>query len=298
VVKFAVFTVSTPTYTPEEVVGKIKASGYDGVEWRVVDEEPNPRGNGFWHGNKSTLPFTGFAENAAAYKKLADDAGLEIPALGTYVACDELENVEILMKSAASIGVPQLRVRVPGYDNSLPYMPLFNAAREQYKQVAELAAKYQVKALIELHHKTILPSASAARLFVEGFDPAQVGVIHDAGNMVHEGFEAYRLGFEILGPFLAHIHIKNARWFPLKYAADRSLAWMADWAPVTQGSADIRSLLSSLHAVGYDKWITFEDFSTDKPLDQRLVENVDWVKTVWAEITGAPVEVAGTAPEA
>ncbi len=296
--KFAVFTVSTPTYTPEEVVGKIKEFGYDGVEWRVVDEEPNPRGNGFWHGNKSTLPFTGFAEEAAGYKKLAADAGLEIPALGTYVACDDLANVETMMKAAASIGVPQLRVRVPGYDNSQPYRTLFDTAREQYGQVAELAGKYQVKALIELHHKTILPSASAARLFVEGFDPARVGVIHDAGNMVHEGFEAYRMGFEILGPFLAHVHIKNARWFPLKYAPDRSLTWMADWAPVAQGSADIRALLSSLYAVCYDKWITFEDFSTEKPLDQRLTENLAWVKSVWAEITGAPVEVAEAAPEA
>ncbi|GIX08239.1 MAG: hypothetical protein KatS3mg115_2642 [Candidatus Poribacteria bacterium] len=44
------------------------------------------------------------------------------------------------------------------------------------------------------------------------FRPEQVGVIHDAGNMVHEGFENYQMGCELLGPYLAHVHVKNAAW--------------------------------------------------------------------------------------
>ncbi|HXV98275.1 MAG TPA: sugar phosphate isomerase/epimerase, partial [Anaerolineae bacterium] len=34
--KFGVFTVMLPDLTPEEAVQAIKASGYDGVEWRVA----------------------------------------------------------------------------------------------------------------------------------------------------------------------------------------------------------------------------------------------------------------------
>lgn len=290
--KFAVFTVSTPDYTPEEAVGKIKEFGYDGVEWRVTDDTAEHKRPGFWVGNKSTLPFSTFAEKASDYKKLADDAGLEIPSLGTYVTCDDLESVEQVMRGAASIGVPQLRVRVPNYDNSLAYKPLFDTAREQYKRVAELASKHQVKALVELHHRSICPSASSARLFLDGFDPEHVGVIHDAGNMVHEGFEAYRLGFETLGRLLAHVHIKNARWFPVKYQPDGGVEWKADWAPVSKGVANVRSLLEALDAVGYDKWIAFEDFSTDRPLDERLKTNLEYVSTLWAEVVATTPDVA------
>lgn len=293
--KFAVFTVSTPDYSPEEVVAKVKGFGYDGIEWRVTDEEPNPRGTGFWAGNKSTLPFSTIEQRAAEYKKLTEDAGLEMPSLGTYVTCDDLESVESVMKAAAAMGVPMLRVRVPNYDNSLSYKTLFDTSREQYKRVAELARKHKVKALVELHHRSICPSASSARLFLDGFDPNDVGVIHDAGNMVFEGFENYRLGFETLGPLLAHVHIKNARWFPLRYLPDGGVEWKADWAPVSKGVADLRTLFQALEAVNYDKWIAFEDFSTDRPLDDRLQTNLEYVTTVWAEVIAASADTEDAA---
>ena len=288
--KFAVFTVSTPDYSPADVVARIKQAGYDGIEWRVSDEAPDPRGTGFWAGNKSTLPLSTFAQRAQDYKRLSDNAGLEMPSLGSYVSCDDLASVEYIMKAAGSIGVPMLRVRVPNYDNSLSYKSLFDSSREKYKRVAELAGRYNVKALVELHHRTICPSASSARLFLDGFNPAEVGVIHDAGNMVFEGFEAYRLGFETLGSFLAHVHIKNARWFPVRYLPDGGVEWKADFAPVSKGVADLRELMRSLEAIGYDDWIAFEDFSTDRPLDDRLTSNLDYVTTLWAEAIASTVD--------
>ena len=60
-------------------------------------------------------------------------------------------------------------------------------------------ARHGVRALVEIHMGTIVPSASAAAQFCSRFDPRHVGVIHDAGNMVFEGFERYRMGLEVLG---------------------------------------------------------------------------------------------------
>lgn len=281
--KFAVFTVSTPAMTPEEVAPKLKEYGYDGVEWRVIDEESNPRGMGFWHGNKATIPFTGFVKNAPRIRKLSDDNGLEIPAIGTYVQASKPDDVETAMKGAVAMGVKRLRINVARYDGSEPFKPLWDNEREHYRQVAELAGQYDVQALIELHHGTICPSASSARLFLEGFDPEEVGVIHDAGNMVYEGYENYRMGFETLGTYLAHIHVKNARWFPKKYRDDKSVEWMCDAAPVHKGIADIRVLFKALKAIGYDDWITLEDFSTERPLENRLQENLEFVKRIASE---------------
>ena len=75
-----------------------------------------------------------------------------------------------------------------------PYLPLRERSRAQYREVAAMARRYGVRALIEIHMGNITPSASAAAAFLEGFDPRDVGVIHDAGNMVYEGYEQYRLG--------------------------------------------------------------------------------------------------------
>lgn len=282
--KYAVFTVSTPTLTPEDAAAKLGELGYDGIEWRVVDEAPNPAGTGFWHGNKATIPLTGFADHVERLRRLTADIQLEMPVLGTYVRSnDPWERVEAAMDAAVALGVPNLRINVPTYDGSGPFRPAWDSAREDYRKIAELAATKNVRALVEIHHGTICPSASLTRQFLDGMDPRHVGAIHDAGNMVHEGFEQYQMGFELLGEYLAHVHIKNARWFPVKYLADKTVVWTCDWTAIHKGIADLRQLVRTLHDIGYDGWLSFEDFSTERPLEDRLRENLAFMKKVVAE---------------
>ena len=88
----------------------------------------------------------------------------------------------------------------------------------------------------------------------------------------------------MLGPYLAHVHVKNARWYPDKYQADGSLAWMCGWTGLHRGVANMTDLVRALRAVGYDDWIAFEDFSTDRPIDDRLQENLIFMKNVVAAV--------------
>lgn len=281
--KYAVFSVSTPEYEPDVAVRKIKEIGYDGIEWRVIDEDPDAKVASFWSKNRATLPFSTFEQDAPAWRKLTEDAGLEMPGVGTYTMCDDLDGAAQAMRGTKELGAPQLRMRVPNYDGVAPFRPLWETAQRQYGEVVELARQHGLKVLLELHHRSIVPSASAARLFLGDLDPAHVGVIHDAGNMVHEGFETPRLGFEMLGPYLAHVHVKNARWFPEKFNEDKSVRWKCDWAPLHKGVIDMRHLFGALHAVGYDGWIGLEDFSTEQKLDDRLRGNLEYLKRVEAK---------------
>jgi sugar phosphate isomerase/epimerase len=267
-------------------VQKVKASGYDGIEWRVIDQDPAHAGGGFWGANKATVPLTSFEERAPEFRKLTEDAGLEMPSIGTYTTCDNLEEADRAMRGAKALGVPQLRIRVPGYNGTDPFMPIWDTAKAQYKEVVDLAARHGLKALLELHHRSIVPSASAAKLFLDGLDPVHVGVIHDAGNMVFEGFETHRLSLEMLGPYLAHVHVKNARWFPVKQAEDSTMEWKCDWAPVHRGIIDMRQLFAALHAIGYDGWVGLEDFSKDRPTEDRLKENLAYLKGIESRLAG------------
>jgi sugar phosphate isomerase/epimerase len=288
--KFAIFTVSTPEWTPDEAVRHLKVAGYDGIEWRVTDD-PLMSGSGrtvaghgqnigFWSGNRCTLSLSSLIEDAPRIRAMTEAAGLAMPNVGTYVSCEELDQVEHAMKGVKALGAPGLRVRVPNYDGKAPYMTLRDQALGQYKDVAALAQQYGVKALIEMHMNNIVPSASACALFVQGFDPQHVGIIHDCGNMVYEGYEQYRLSLEILGPYLAHVHVKNAQWLPTGTRADGSTEWKASFAPIAKGVADVGALFEALLAVGYDGWVAFEDFSTDVPLAQRVRENLQYVKSL------------------
>lgn len=285
---YSVFTVSTPDYDPETTAVKLRAAGYDGVEWRVTDQGAPPDGRpGFWSGNRATWPLSTLVEDAPRMRAVSEAAGLALPTLGTYTSCADLESVERAMKGAVLAGAPCLRVNVPGYDSRQSYRAVRERALGQYREVEAMARQHGVRALIELHMGNILPSASAAASFVADFDPQWVGVIHDAGNMVYEGFENYRIGLETLGPHLAHIHLKSARWDRAGTREDGSADWRASFAPLRLGIVDVPALMRALADVGYDGWVSFEDFSTESPQDERIVDNLRYVKEIEARVARA-----------
>lgn len=277
--RYAVFTVSLPEYTTEQALSELKAAGYDGIEWRVVDQQPaDPPG--FWAGNQCTWPLKSFVEDAPRIRAMTEAAGLAMPNVGTYANCGELEAVEHAMQGVVALGAPQLRVNVLPYNGRDSYMRVWDRSVAQYREVVALARRYGVRALIEIHHGSLIPSASAAALFLRSFDPRDVGVIHDAGNMVHEGYEQYRMGLELLGPYLGHVHLKNGQWQVVGTRPDGSTEWRSTWATITGGVVNMAALFDALRAVGYDGWVSFEDFSTERPLAERIRANIAYIRGV------------------
>jgi sugar phosphate isomerase/epimerase len=277
--KFAVFTVSTPEYTPSEVVQVLHELGYHGVEWRVTDQEPSADGQpGFWQGNRCTLPLKSFVEDAPRIRSLTLDAGLEVINVGAYAMCDDLAGVERVFQGAALLGAPSARVRVPRYDGRSNYGEMRDRALGQFRDVEALARQYGVRAVVETHQGTLTPSATSLAQFLSGFDPGLTGALWDPGNMVLEGFEQYQMGLEALGPYLAHVQMKSAAWREVGRRPDGSVEWKAAWAPLKKGVVDVGGAFRALKAVGYDSWVAFEDFSTELPVKERLRDNLEYAR--------------------
>ncbi len=274
--KFAVFTVMLPDLTPEDAAAALKQAGYDGVEWRVttVPDAVKEEIPSFWRNNLCTLTPT--QQNALRARSLAEEAGLTIPNLGTYINVGDLAAVENAMQFAVTAGAPSVRVGVARNDEPDGFQAIFERSASFLAGVQALSQQYGVKALIEMHHGTIAASATAARRLVEHCDPAHVGVIHDCGNMVFEGHEDYRRGLETLGPYLGHVHVKNA-------AFDRPTeggVWKGRWAPLRDGVVDFAALFAALRTVGYDGWIVVEDFSRAYNSHTALRENLAFLRGV------------------
>ena len=279
--KVAVCTVSLPEWTPEQAVAELAALGFDGIEWRVADDPATDGPPGFWRGNRCTWPASSFEQDVPRIAELTRAAGLDMPAIGPYARCDDLDAVESLMRGAAALGVPRLRVQVgaPGPEG---YRATFARRREEYRAVAELALRHGVQALVELHHQSLVASASAAVRFLDGMDPRAVGVIHDVGNMLREGYEHDPWSLEILGEHLAHVHVKNA---VLRPEPGASPPWAWHWAPMRLGAAPLERLFDALAAVGYDGWVSLEDFSTEAPLRERMRDGLSHVRELAARPT-------------
>ncbi|GAB3390639.1 hypothetical protein GCM10027568_14960 [Humibacter soli] len=277
--KFSVFTASTPEWTPSEAATTLAAQGWDGIEWRVTDQQ-GAETPGFWAGNKTTWPLTGLESHLDEIVRITRDAGLEFSGVGGYVRASDHENTERMLAATAELGAPRVRVTMPAPGVG-DYRELFAATRADVEWVAGRAAHHGVQAVIELHHGTITPSASAAMRMIDGLDPAHVGVIHDSGNLVFEGFEDYDAAFDLLGEYLAHVHVKNStrRALPER-SADGAVVWEQGWATLRDGQADLANYFGALARAGYDGWVTLEDFSTELPLTERTSDNLAYVRSL------------------
>jgi len=286
--KYSLFTVGVPEMHPEELLKKIKEYGYDGVDWRVTAIPTDPvilsEKPSYWRNNFCTYDIDRIDEQAEEIRKLTDSYGIEINALATYLDCgQEIGKIEKCMRAAQIMGCTRIRVNSFRYDPKEGYTALYAKAVAGFERVENASRKYGVKADFEMHMGTITPSASAAFRLACNFNPKYIGVIYDTGNMVYEGFENYQMGLEILGPYLDLVHIKNAKW--IKKTVDGAEKYAPDWAPFTDGHADFDACFTALKKVGYNGYVTFEDFA-DLPSDEKLKSDLAFTKGVVEKIYG------------
>lgn len=110
--------------------------------------------------------------------------------------------------------------------------------------------------------------------------PVGWGVIYDPANQVIEGYEPYRMGLGLLGPYLAHVHLKNTAWRIVGVREDGSTSWEPVFVPLNKGILNIKALFENLVAVGYDGWVSLEDFSTEEPTRKRLQNAMAYIKQI------------------
>jgi sugar phosphate isomerase/epimerase len=186
-----------------------------------------------------------------------------------------------VLNVAAQTGAKRVRFTAPKAADDTPYDAQFSKARADLEVLQEIARPLGAQVVIQIHHGNIISTSSSARRLVDGLDPDVVGVMHDLGNTTIEGREgllSLKMGLEILGPYLAHIHIKNAVWAKVGEDADGAAQWKWSWATLRSGMGDVKAYFRALKAVGYDGWVTLEEFTTELPLYERLADDLAFLK--------------------
>jgi sugar phosphate isomerase/epimerase len=281
--RFSIFTVMLPEWDVATAITKLAAYGYDGVEWRVTNTRKEVKNDApsYWGRNLCTVELDTILENAARVYKMTKQAGLKTAALAGYHRVDDFDATKVMLEAAKIMKAPLIRVGTPRWDGKSKYDALFKATRAQYQKTAKLAEKAGVKTCLETHMGIITPSASSARRLFEGINPKAVGVIYDPGNMVTEGYEETKMGLEILGPYLAHVHCKNGAWVKKTDAKPGENPWTSGFAtPVNEGIVDWRKVLAALKEVGYKGYISFEDFSSARTTEEKVKFNIEYIKSI------------------
>ncbi|MCJ8014689.1 sugar phosphate isomerase/epimerase [Paenibacillus sp. KQZ6P-2] len=271
--KLSVFTVATPDLTPEELVKAAREAGVDGVEWRFK-EVPANAGNdpSFWGNNLCSIDPSLSEPEMLKFKEITEGEGLEIVSVTPYLSDLNLDATEHVFHTARLLGAKMIRVGISPYNGTQSYPELYETTVRYLKEAERMAKQYGVKGVVETHHGTIAPSAGLAHRLVSNCDPDHIGVLLDPGNMVHEGHENFRMGMQLLGPYLAHVHVKNTRWVQDGRREDGTANWRSEWAPMREGIVNFAKLLRDLESVGYDGYLGVEDFSEQFPSGEMLKE--------------------------
>lgn len=278
--KFSIYSVMTPDFTPETLLTYLKDTRYSAVEWRFSEttadfktEEPS-----FWRNNLCSIPPSISDEEINVLKGKAKDSGIQMLGVLPYLTTGDLDSTEHALQTAQKLGASTLRVGIPIYDRSQHYNDLFKHAVGYLSEVEQMCKQYKVKGVVETHHHTIAPSASLAYRLVSSFNSDYIGVLYDPGNMVHEGYENYRMGLELLGGYLTHVHVKNASWQRKQTNADGTVHWTVNWSPIEKGAVNWKQVLLDLKAVGYDGYIGMEDFSASMSTVEAINHNIEIVQ--------------------
>lgn len=282
--KLSVFTVATPDLQPEELAKAAADAGIEGIEWRFkeIPEEAAGEKPSFWRHNRCSMDPNGTQEEWLKFQQAADKHGRRSLAVVPYLTCGDVEATEKVMQAAKLIGASFIRAGIPGYDRKRNYNELYDQAVRYLHEVQDLAAAYGVKAVVETHHLTIAPSAGLTHRLVSHFNPQHIGVLYDPGNMVHEGYENYRMGLELLGPYLAHVHVKNGGYRKTAAEDGTSAAWSGEWVPLDQGAVPWKQVIQDLQSVGYEGYYGIEDFSGTFESREMLLRFAEQMK-LWSE---------------
>ena len=278
-------SVMLPRWTLDETFDKLAEYGYEAVELRCrFNPDDSSAEPAFWGRHLSDVSPDNIVDKAPAIRAAAERSGVRVAALAPKCLIDEEDEIRKLFVGAVAIdkeNPPLIRIGAPRHDRTQAYMPQFLAARSGFAQVAELAGEYGVKVLYEIHTGTVAVTCSRALELLRDLDPERIGAIYDVPNMLRVGLEDTRMGMEVLGPYMAHVHIGNGVLQAGERDENGQQTWQWAFCALQEGVANIPQIVEDLRDVGYAGYVSLEEFGPGDD-DEKTKGQGAYLKTLAA----------------
>ena len=162
---------------------------------------------------------------------------------------DQIALLEHCIAAAHFLGTPLIRVF--SFWKRGPLTPAIEEyITDAFAEPAALAEREGVTLILENEHACYLGTgAQTARVLAEINSPA-VRCVWDPGNAFMDGEVPFPTGYEAIKPFMAHVHVKDAKLAPGKSAPE--------WTVVGEGEIDWAGQLRALRADGYSGYLSLE----------------------------------------
>ena len=264
--KFSLNTNSLrKTHSPEQIVEIALEAGVDGMEWGLGSLE-------------------NAASDAERMRKATMDSGLEILSFINAGKLWETDNIRRWSEAVAASGGKILRVAHPwyawDYAESIHQPESFNTLMERTRsgleKLMDLGREFGIRYVLETHSGSCFASPLAVPLLMKGLDPRCCGVIYDPANTYLEGFVRPRGAVELLGDYLAYVHVKN-----LMIRENGTGEVMLEKRPLDRGLVNYEEVMFALKLNGYDGWFSFEElYSPPEHAADEIRSGIEHLKNV------------------
>jgi sugar phosphate isomerase/epimerase len=280
--KVSATSVFLPHLDLEQTCAVLQQHGYDGIELRVRHYSGDPNAApGNWGRHVTDISPDNVLARAGEIKATLAAHHLTLAAFASNVSALELDTVKLLAEGAAATGCPLIRIGAPrGYDGKTNYFDLYDEAVRAFEKVIPITRAHGVRCLIEIHGGGIFVSASFAYRLLSRFDPADIGVIYDPQNMVSDGFETTPMALDLLGNYLAHLHVGGHLCVPGTTDEKGTVIWEYPGCRLQEGRYNHARLIAELHKRGYTGFISVEDFDPKRTPEQRLADAIDYLHRI------------------
>jgi sugar phosphate isomerase/epimerase len=281
----SLFTACAPWLPIDELAPLAAAAGYTGLDLACKPHRfDSARQPGFWDNNAAVLDLDRLELLVPAFVRVLNDWRLQCPVLAGYAPISDTVSARRLASAARQLNAPLVRLWVPRPERGRIARQL-PEARAAWQELARIAEGEGVRFVLETHDGTLATGASAAMRLLDGLDPQRVGVIYDVANTVREGSEPLETAIELLGPYLAHVHVKDV-WHRTGGTGWDGTA--TGFAPLGQGTLRWPTILGTLAAAGYHGWLAIENFTWLDHGPSRIAQDASWLRDM--------MEAAGSTP--
>ena len=257
--KYSFMTFSCPDLTLDEVLALAKRVGYDGVEPRLVSKHK--------HGIETDID----AAQRAEIKKKFADSGIAPCCVATSCTYADPANTEKMRDStlkaidlAADIGSNRIRVFGGKIGKGLSREDAIDLVAKSLSNVAEHAKSRGVYVCMETHDDWCDPKNVSA--VMAKVNQPFIAVNWDIMHPVRTGLASIDESFEILRPWIKHLHIHDANKETGKLT------------PIGTGFIDHRRAIELLKTISYDGYLSGEWISWEDPYEVHLPRELSILK--------------------
>ena len=154
---------------------------------------------------------------------------------------------------------------------------------------AQLCQRYGVRCVYQVHHNSLVASASGAYALVAGLPAESVAIALDPGNQASDGMENWSRSAKLLGEYLCGLGVKDVSIRRDPAGADQpDKGWQRSWCPIYEGVTDWREVVSALNEVdfaGTFVFMPFYDENDPEAMTGKLRREVAYLRGIVSEVS-------------